>query len=94
MRHGPRPRASRRAGRSPGARRARFPAARAASVRRPNPIKKRLCHVFLALEERELKESRKDRAKRQKQERQRLQAAQKAAAPPEAAPKKAKEEKK
>ena len=46
---------------------------RAASVRRPTQILKRLCHVFVALEERELKESRRDRTKRQRQERQRQQ---------------------
>ena len=53
---------------------------RAASVRRPNQIKKRLCHVFLALEERDLKETRRDRTKRQKQDRQKKQAAEKVAA--------------
>lgn len=57
---------------------------RAASVRRPNQIKKRLCHVTFALEERDLKESRRERSKRQKQDRQKKAAAQKAAA---AAPK-------
>lgn len=41
---------------------------RPSSVRRPYQIKKRLCHVFLALEERDLKESRRERAKRQRQE--------------------------
>ena len=73
---------------------------RPSSVRRPNMIKKRLCHVIFALEERDLKESRRDRAKRQKQERQRQksQAAPAAAAAPaeKPAPKKDKgpEEKK
>jgi large subunit ribosomal protein L22 len=55
---------------------------RPSSVRRPNQIKKRLCHVIFTLEERDLKESRKERARRQKQERQRQQQAQKAAAKP------------
>lgn len=41
---------------------------RPSSVRRPNPIKKRLCHVFVALQEREPKESRRERAKRRRQE--------------------------
>ena len=53
---------------------------RPSSVRRPNMIKKRLCHVVFTLEELELKESRKEKAKRQKQQR-----AQKAAAAPDAA---------
>ena len=53
---------------------------RASSQRRPTMIKKRLCHVIFALEERDLKESRGERSKRQKQERQRAAAAQKAAA--------------
>lgn len=44
---------------------------RASSVRRPTQILKRLCHVFVALEEREVRESRRDRARRQRQERQR-----------------------
>lgn len=59
---------------------------RPSSVRRPTQIKKRLCHVFVALEERELKESRRDRAKRQRQERQKKQAPapKPAAAAPEA----------
>jgi hypothetical protein len=52
---------------------------RASSQRRPTMIKKRLCHVIFALEERDLKESRTDRSKRQKQDRQRQAAAQKAA---------------
>jgi len=50
---------------------------RPSSVRRPNQIKKRLCHVIFTLEERDLKESRREKAKRQRQERQRAQAAQK-----------------
>jgi large subunit ribosomal protein L22 len=58
---------------------------RASSQRRPTMIKKRLCHVIFALEERDLKESRGDRAKRQKQERQRQAAQQKAAAKKEQA---------
>jgi len=53
---------------------------RASSQRRPTMIKKRLCHVIFALEERDLKESRSERSKRQKQDRQRQAAAQKAAA--------------
>ena len=52
---------------------------RASSQRRPTMIKKRLCHVIFALEERDLKESRPERSKRQKQDRQRQAAAQKAA---------------
>lgn len=73
---------------------------RASSQRRPTMIKKRLCHVIFALEERDLKESRSERSKRQKQERQRQAAAQKAAAKkdqpaaPAAAEAKPKEEKK
>jgi large subunit ribosomal protein L22 len=74
---------------------------RASSQRRPTMIKKRLCHVIFALEERDVKESRTDRSKRQKQERQRQAAAQKAAAKkdqpaaaPAAAEAKPKEEKK
>jgi large subunit ribosomal protein L22 len=63
---------------------------RPSSVRRPYQIKKRLCHVVFTLEERELRESRREKAKRQRQERQRQQAAQKAAAaqakPPGAPP--------
>jgi large subunit ribosomal protein L22 len=57
---------------------------RPSSVRRPNQIKKRMCHVTVALEERELKESRRDRAKRQRQDRQKKPAAPKPAAAPEA----------
>ncbi|HLF95285.1 MAG TPA: 50S ribosomal protein L22 [Planctomycetota bacterium] len=53
---------------------------RPSSVRRPNMIKKRLCHVVFTLEERDLKETRKDKAKRQKQDRQKQAQAQKAAA--------------
>jgi large subunit ribosomal protein L22 len=55
---------------------------RPSSVRRPNMIKKRLCHVVFTLEERDLKESRPEKAKRHKQERQKQQQAQKAAAAP------------
>ncbi len=43
---------------------------RPSSVRRPYMIKKRMCHVFVALQEREPKESRQERARRQQQERQ------------------------
>jgi large subunit ribosomal protein L22 len=57
---------------------------RASSQRRPTMIKKRLCHVIFTLEERELKELRRDRTKRQKQDRQRQAAAQKTAAKKEA----------
>ena len=42
---------------------------RPSSVRRPTMIKKRMCHVTFVLEERPLKESKRDRSKRQKQER-------------------------
>ncbi len=59
---------------------------RASSQRRPTMIKKRLCHVIFALEERDLKESRPERSKRQKQERTRAAAAQKAAAKKDQAP--------
>ena len=59
---------------------------RASSQRRPTMIKKRLCHVIFALEERELKESRADKSKRQKQDRQRQAASQKAAAKKDQAP--------
>ena len=52
---------------------------RASSQRRPTMIKKRLCHVIFALEERDGKESRAEKSKRQKQDRQRQAAAQKAA---------------
>ena len=58
---------------------------RASSQRRPTMIKKRLCHVIFALEERDLKESRTDKAKRQKQDRQRQAAAAKSAAKKEQA---------
>jgi large subunit ribosomal protein L22 len=50
---------------------------RASSQRRPTMIKKRLCHVIFTLEERDLKETRRDRTKRQKQDRQRSAAADK-----------------
>jgi large subunit ribosomal protein L22 len=59
---------------------------RASSVRRPNQIKKRLCHVEFTLEERDLKESRRERSRRQKQDRQRAAQAQKAAAAKAEAP--------
>jgi large subunit ribosomal protein L22 len=42
---------------------------RPSSVRRPQMIKKRTCHVTFVLEERELKESKRDRAKRQRKDR-------------------------
>jgi len=51
---------------------------RPSSVRRPTMIKKRMCHVTFILEERPLKESKRDRSKRQKQERTK---AKKASAP-------------
>jgi large subunit ribosomal protein L22 len=54
---------------------------RPSSVRRPYMVRKRLCHVIFTLEERDLKESKKDRARRQKAERQRAKAAAGAAAP-------------
>jgi large subunit ribosomal protein L22 len=54
---------------------------RPSSVRRPNMIKKRLCHVVFTLVERDLKETRKEKAKRQKQDRQRQAQALKAASP-------------
>jgi large subunit ribosomal protein L22 len=42
---------------------------RPSSTRRPTMIKKRMCHVTFVLEERPLKESKRDRSKRQKQDR-------------------------
>lgn len=68
---------------------------RPSSVRRPNMIKKRTCHMTFVLEERELKLSRKERAKQQRQERQKAAAAKKAAgvAPKPEAPKKEEEKK-
>jgi large subunit ribosomal protein L22 len=42
---------------------------RPSSQRRPTMIKKRMCHVTFVLEERPLKEGKKERSKRQKQER-------------------------
>ena len=70
---------------------------RPSSVRRPTQILKRMCHVIFALEERELKEGRRDRARRQKQERQKRQAeekaAKKAATAGEGTPKSKKEDK-
>ncbi|HZN62872.1 MAG TPA: 50S ribosomal protein L22, partial [Planctomycetota bacterium] len=56
---------------------------RPSSTRRPTMIKKRMCHVTFVLEERPLKEGKKDRSKRQKQERSK---AKKASAPKAAAP--------
>ncbi len=58
---------------------------RPSSVRRPNMIKKRTCHVTFVLEERELRESKSERAKRSRREKQ--QQAQKAGAAKPAAPK-------
>ncbi|MBI4565127.1 MAG: 50S ribosomal protein L22 [Planctomycetes bacterium] len=52
---------------------------RPSSMRRPTMIRKRLCHVTFVLEERPLKESRRERARRQKQERQKIASAAKAA---------------
>jgi large subunit ribosomal protein L22 len=66
---------------------------RPSSVRQPYMIKKRMCHVTFVLEERDLKETRKERSRRQKTERQRKSAAQKAAAQgaaPASAPKEGK----
>lgn len=48
---------------------------RPSSVRRPYMIRKRLCHVIFTLEERDLRESKKERSRRQKSERQRAKAA-------------------
>jgi large subunit ribosomal protein L22 len=67
---------------------------RASSQRRPNQIKKRLCHVIFALEVRDLKESRRERAKRQKQERQRQKSQAAAPAAPAEKPAAKPEEKK
>ena len=52
---------------------------RASSQRRPLMIQKRMCHVIFALEERDLKETRRERSRRQKQDRQKSASAQKAA---------------
>jgi large subunit ribosomal protein L22 len=60
---------------------------RPSSVRRPTMIKKRMCHVTFVLEERPLKESKRDRSKRQKQERSKAKKAQ----APKAAPAKSEE---
>ncbi len=57
---------------------------RPSSVRRPTMIKKRTCHVTFILEEREPRESKKDRSKRQRQERK---TEAKKASPATAAPK-------
>src|SRR5262245_54299972 len=54
---------------------------RPSSVRRPTMIKKRMCHVTFVLEERPVKESKRDRSKRQKQERSKA----KKSAPPASA---------
>jgi large subunit ribosomal protein L22 len=59
---------------------------RPSSVRRPNMIKKRLCHVIFVLEERDLKETRAEKAKRQKQDRQKAASAAKAAGEKQAQP--------
>jgi len=48
---------------------------RPSSTRRPTMIKKRMCHVTFILEERELKESKKDRSKRKRQDRQKAKKA-------------------
>ena len=53
---------------------------RPSSQRRPFMIRKRISHVFFALEERDLKESRSERARRQKQDRQKVQSEKKKAA--------------
>jgi large subunit ribosomal protein L22 len=63
---------------------------RPSSVRQPYMIRKRLCHVTFVLEERDLKETRKERSRRQKSDRQKKASAAKSAAPapaPAAAPK-------
>ena len=52
---------------------------RASSQRRPLMIQKRMCHVIFVLEERTMKESRRERSRRQKQDRQKTASAQKAA---------------
>lgn len=62
---------------------------RPSSQRRPTMIKKRMCHVTFVLEERPLKEGKKDRSKRQKQERTKA----KKGAAPKATPVQAKDEK-
>jgi large subunit ribosomal protein L22 len=66
---------------------------RASSQRRPLLIQKRMCHVIFALEERDLKESRREKSRRQKQDRQRKDSAAKAAAKAAAAPAKPEEKK-
>ena len=48
---------------------------RPSSTRRPTMIKKRMCHVTFILEERELKESKKDKSKRKRQDRQKAKKA-------------------
>ncbi|MBI2932832.1 MAG: 50S ribosomal protein L22 [Planctomycetes bacterium] len=55
---------------------------RPSSARRPTMIRKRLCHVTLVLEEREVKESKSERGKRQRRERQMQEQAKKQAAKP------------
>lgn len=57
---------------------------RPSSVRRPQMIKKRTCHMTFVLEERDLKLSKKERSKQQKTERQKAASAAKAAAAPKA----------
>jgi large subunit ribosomal protein L22 len=59
---------------------------RPSSTRRPTMIKKRTCHVTFVLEERDLKESKKDRAKKSRQERKKAADAKKPAAKIEAKP--------
>src|SRR5688572_14015598 len=58
---------------------------RPSSVRRPTMIKKRMCHVTFVLEERPLKENKRDRSKRQKQERSKAKKTSSAAPAPEKA---------
>jgi large subunit ribosomal protein L22 len=53
---------------------------RPSSVRRPNMIQKRTCHMTFVLEERDLKVSKGERAKQQRQERQKAAQAAKAKA--------------
>lgn len=51
---------------------------RPSSVRRPSMIKKRTCHVTFVLEDRDLRESKRERSKRARRERQQAEAARKA----------------
>jgi large subunit ribosomal protein L22 len=57
---------------------------RPSSQRRPTMIKKRMCHVTFVLEERPLKETKRDRSKRQKQDRTKAKKASASAKAPEA----------